>query len=164
MAAQHDTRSISTKTSTTITAPQVRLFERQIEGNLLNPYADVYPAAVERVAIALRPRFESGELRGWTGEDFEGKPRALDPLSRIENECRRRYIKNPLRALAIILHSPSTEAGDWRWERVDAGVSLLAAAESAMAKDVLQLARERGWTKPRRGERPAFERRARRAS
>lgn len=152
----------------------LRLFEKKWEGNLLNLYQDAYPAAVERVATALRPRFESGELRGSIDADFE-KPngemrRGRDPLTKIADECARRYIKTPLRALAVLEFSRYSSALDpgqgeeWHWNRAGAGTCLLGAAVDAMAKDVLRFARERGWSKPLRGEHPIFNRSTRRAA
>jgi hypothetical protein len=61
--------------------------EATIEGNLLRVYETVYPRAVEAVATALRPRFESGELRGWLSGDGD---RRVKPSWRIERECRRK--------------------------------------------------------------------------
>jgi hypothetical protein len=129
--------------------------EAAIEGNLLRVYEIVYPRAVEAVATALRPRFESGELRGWIDRlDTELPARRRDPQSKIVDECMRRFVTSPVRALAILLYSRNveeSEAGQWQWD-AQASVPLRAAGAEAMALDVLAYARAQGWATRRRGE------------
>lgn len=142
--------------------------EAMIERNLLRLYEDAYPRAVELVATALRGRFEAGELRGWIeGEDDrDGVAKVpMPPLWRLEKECARRFIKTPLRALAVVQFSPNAGVEcPWSWDKADGGEFLLGAAETAMAWDVLHFARAHGWSKPRRGEYPPFKRSTRRAA
>jgi hypothetical protein len=135
--------------------------------NLLNTQGAVvealrmaYLAEVERIAEALRPRFESGELRCWTDEDgdeIEARRRAgdrewLPPLWRIErfsadwlgmdpkaqgeafNEgCRVAYL--------VRLVSPHED------ETEDAQPAIGQAME-AVGRDVLDAAGRRGWLQP----------------
>jgi hypothetical protein len=139
--------------------------EACIEANLLRPYEILYPRAVEAVATALRSRFESGEFRGWKDGDLDEFTYTRRPWHRLERECARRFITTPARALGVLACSPSAgvdEAWRWTWREVSE-VSLLGAAETAMAIDVLHFARERGWSKPQKGEVPTA-RRARRAA
>jgi hypothetical protein len=142
----------------------------RIERNLLAVYEVFYPAAVEKVATALRPRFESGELRGWISGDADRySGRRLDPLTKIEFECERRWVTTPVRALGALAMSPNktgTSADEWVWNATDLSCTLRGAASIAMARDVLAFARERGWSKPQKGEEPAFkaQRQARRAA
>jgi hypothetical protein len=117
-----------------------------------------YIGAVELVAEILRPRFESGELRGFTDDDCErcGKDRSswTPPLWRIEAVCTRLFIRSPEVALFVLRMASKASSASWDWRRAD-GNCLLGCAEARMAADVLQLARVRGWSKPQPGEEPA---------
>jgi hypothetical protein len=150
----------------------MQLFESKdaatMERNLLRVYEIVYPRAVEMVATALRERFEAGELRGWMDEDTErcsadvvaGRSRGYNPpFWRIEDECRRRFVTTPVRALGVIESSPNTKtASAHGWDFNDPQPEPLRhVAASAMAFDVLHLARTKGWSKPLKGEEPAFK-------
>lgn len=130
--------------------------EATIEANLLGPYEILYPRAVEAVATALRKRFEAGELRGWVDGDADRYTgRRLDPQTKIENECARRWIKTPVRALGVLATSSNrqgTEADEWVWNSTDLACTLQGAACIAMALDVLQYARKQGWSRPQKGE------------
>jgi hypothetical protein len=135
--------------------------EAEIERNLLRVYEVIYPAAVRAVATALRPRFESGELRGWVSGDGDLPKRQRPPFWKLESECVRRFITSPVRALGVLACSPSVRTADadgfalvepWHWDAAGSGTCLLGAAEAAMAYDVLRFARECGWSRPRRGE------------
>lgn len=134
--------------------------EATIERNLLAVYEEIYPRAVEAVATALRARFESGELRGWIEGDADLPKRKTPPFWKLQRECVRRFISTPVRALGVLACSESThlvgETGyplveAWPWDQAG-GTCLLGAAEAAMAYDVLRFARERGWSKPQKGE------------
>jgi hypothetical protein len=130
-----------------------------------------YQGEVARVALELRPRFESGELHGWREEDTErmeaegGSYRAsyVPPPWRVEEECGRRFVRASVsRAYVVLLVSPSepeTAGVGWTDHRYHAA--------NAMAWDVIRYARAQGWTtmtsdefspgadyKPRRGPRP----------
>jgi hypothetical protein len=50
-----------------------------------------YPAEVERVAEALRPELEAGELRGWQDGDGDLPPGEA-PYHRLEDEVALRYV------------------------------------------------------------------------
>jgi hypothetical protein len=108
----------------------------------------VYQGAVQRIATALRPRFESGELRGWIEGDERIARRGNPPTWKIERECTRRFIRSIREAGIVLLAAPddtlAPAANDFdRPEHV---------ATTAMAQDVLRYARAQGWTKPRPGE------------
>jgi hypothetical protein len=125
------------------------------ERDLLQPYEDLYPRAVERIAVALRPRFESGELRGWRDGDGElgihvpGEP----PSFKIEDECARRWVTTPVRAIAVLSISPNAETvTTWEFKGSGGGQPLRGAAVETMALDVIAFARAQGWTKRQRGE------------
>lgn len=111
-----------------------------------------YQAELERLALKLRPRFESGELRGYIDEDFE-------PFRRIENACaahfglkvtetKTGYDGDTTTAALVLAASPLLADhlwGDGCWHIANL-------AESVAAWDLLFLARARGWSKPMKGE------------
>ena len=131
---------------------------------LLDTMGGTYRRAVESVAIVLKPRFLSGELRGWTAEDdkrmeeennawvksnFKSKRKHLPPLWRIEQECRRLFLHGPSHALLVIEHSSAkarkaVEPFEWKTGLQHA---LRLIAEGQMAVDVLALAKRKGWVK-----------------
>jgi hypothetical protein len=123
-----------------------------------------YLSEVGRLARALRPRFEAGELRATTDEDLERLRSgvASTPFQELERLCTEHfgltvvarekpdatlYEGDHVAAHAILAVSPSAEdvdVGDWNhpasW------------AASAVTWDVLRLARSRGWSRLRRDE------------
>lgn len=127
---------------------------------------DTYARAVEAVATVLRPRFESGELRGWVGSDgdrlMEEKAQGrkwAPPLWRVERACGQLFIRTPEAAIFVLrCASRAAKAADpWNW-RAHGEASLLDAAETAMSRDVLAYAKRQGWTRP--ASTPARRRRA----
>ncbi len=145
-------------------------------------FAGTYHRAVECVASVLRPRFESGELRGWI-EDYDsercspwnvkkgkdGEPERdaaglavlvrretlwIPPMWRIERACTRLFITSPNAALNVLQSASALgrSKAPFRWRGRPRSTSLLGSAEAAMAVDVLAYARARGWSKPKPGE------------
>jgi hypothetical protein len=109
-----------------------------------------YRKAVERIARALRRRFESGELRANTDEDYARSardPSVVLPMWKIEEECEKRFIVTQEAALLVHSASPrrrGVERFDWRGK--EGGPSLQGSAAMAMALDVLAYAKGKGWT------------------
>ncbi len=105
-----------------------------------------YLHQVEKIAARLRPRFESGELRGFTDADLqrEGEPGSTTwkaPLWRLEAIAGRAFGVTEDNAIAILGVSPSahgTDFGGWTAHRFH--------ARAALSWDVLRVARARGWT------------------
>lgn len=149
------------------------------EQALVEQFRPRYRTLVQRVAEPLRRRFESGEFRGWLDEDDErmdsvrggrsGRydPRYQAPLLRLEAEVARRLFgvpeqelgdleSAPARRLAALVLLVSVNAAG---EFVSSDTPEWQAAE-AMALDVLEYARELGWSKPKSGELPRPTRRA----
>lgn len=110
-----------------------------------------YQRQIEVLALELRPKFESGELRGYVDEDSEdGRHGASSPRFKLERMALRRLVKTDASAYAILAVSPSEPM-------VDGGTTLAdirGAAGEAAALDLLRLARSRGWSKPANGETP----------
>jgi hypothetical protein len=112
-----------------------------------------YRKAVERIARALRRRFESGELRANTDDDYARSardPSFVCPMWKLEEECERRFIGSQESALLVHAGSPrrrGVERFDWRGK--EGGPSLLGSAAIAMALDVLAFAKGKGWTEPK---------------
>lgn len=103
-----------------------------------------YPAEVERVAAALRAELESGELREWRDGDGELPPGEA-PYHRLEDEVALRYVATLDAALVVLAASPHAKdlfGADWR---SPACPGIAACATNAMASDVLDLVRARGW-------------------
>jgi len=123
----------------------------------------VYQAEIGALAGELRPRFESGELRGCTEDEIEeGQLVAMSPQWRIEEAVRQLFdleVKTTLEdgsefsegdaatAHVVLAASPSADllnADGWRhvadW------------AVSAAGWDVLLHARAMGWSRPVPGE------------
>jgi hypothetical protein len=122
-------------------------------------YADV----VKAVATLLRPRFESGELRGLTNDDAErtsplAKRKFVPPLWRIEKECSRLFIRSPEAALLVLRFGSSRANGGggltWTWDEVSY-CSLSGVAAGIMARDVVVYARSKRWYTPAADEDPA---------
>ena len=124
---------------------------------------DAYRAALERFAATLRPRFESGELRGYRdGDDEDGR---RSPFWTVEalaaahfgveltctpdpaGDCELLSGDEPAAhlILAVSPHAASTGEG---------AVHVCAHAMQAVAWDVVSYAREQGWYVPDQGEYP----------
>jgi hypothetical protein len=105
-----------------------------------------YRTEIARLATELRPRFESGELRGFVDEnDFDGwKP--------LLNLCWSHF-----RTTAEIALVGSVT---WWWSSAVWGGGVIDWAAYAAAADVLNYARRKGWSKRRRGESPPSRRAA----
>ncbi len=126
----------------------------------------VYAAAVERIAKALEPKFRAGDLRGWIDDD--DKARGLPPLWRLEDECAKR-LRSTEEAFAVLLNAPFAGRGWTEYEQSllrlerrrypDKACILHAEARGkagvALARDVLLIARTRGWYRATRGEEPS---------
>lgn len=112
-----------------------------------------YEAGVSLVAQLLRPRFESGELRGWQegDEDKYGtqSDRTPPPLWRVEAACQRLFIATPFHALVVLHHSSpkARRAGIFDWKDHAGGDCLQLAAKEVMAADVIAFAKRSGWLK-----------------
>lgn len=102
-----------------------------------------YLREVERFAEELRPRFESGELRGLRDSDPDSGERG--PFYQVEKLCLARFAPEGMAWEQIHLAlaaSPSAEEADDTW--VDRRGHVAAAA----CLDVLRLASARGYYKP----------------
>ncbi len=101
-----------------------------MERNLLRIYEVLYPQAVEQVATALRPRFESGELHAMreAQKDEDGITDA-EPIRRVEDAVRDHFGLD----VEVLEHTPpgyTTYQGD------DAGAYLvLAVSPAAQAEE-----------------------------
>lgn len=113
-----------------------------------------YAGAVGFLAEFLRPRFESGELRGFIDADDQ-RPAGWDaPMHRVERACERHFIRSPEAALLVLTCAGKTKGHQWSWNQVSSH-SMRGAASARMAADVLDLARARGWSRPQPMEDPA---------
>lgn len=128
---------------------------------LLRP---AYLAELERLALSLRPRFESGELRGFTDEDAEREVREKGwqaPAWKLEEACARwfgldergqeRDLDAACRAADLIRQVAPGDA------YTEADQPPLGQAVIAIACDVVAIARARNWYKPTADECPAEE-------
>jgi hypothetical protein len=130
-----------------------------------------YAAELERFAERLRPRFESGELRGFTDDDMErefGDRSWVAPLWKLEklcaahfglevattevDDCSTTYEGDAEAAHLVLLASPS------RAETADCYYHECHHASAAVTADVLRIARERGWYRPTQDEAVEFGR------
>jgi hypothetical protein len=122
---------------------------------LAERFRPLYMAEVARLADTLRPRFESGELRGFTDEDLEDGASGRDsPLWKIEaaagehfrlvrrGEDPEPYDGAELVAGVILGVSPSAPFTGDGWEHV------AYQANEAATWDVLLHARGQGWYTP----------------
>ncbi len=117
----------------------------------------IYREAVEGIATVLRPRFESGELRGWLDEDTGGRKKDNPPIWRVESACERYFIRSAEAAVMVVRAASRVaraNAVPWKWNDDGGGFGLRTGASSLMAIDVLLEARRQGWSKPRPGETP----------
>lgn len=147
---KHSKRQIPAK-SNAATADPVR----PIPAAALRELRAYYRTEVERVATELRPRFESGELRGWRSNEMDRMDARMDalaagatpdayvpPLWRVEEEAGQRFVRSSMaRAYVVLLVSPS-EPETFDPSSMDPRYH----AGTAMAHDVIRYAREQGWT------------------
>lgn len=108
-----------------------------------------YLREVEELAVELRPRFLSGELRGWA-DPYDGERHAEEdakgrkwepPLWRLERIARARIAPSQAAAFRALALSPHA-----RWDTGSHGARYLAG--DAVAQDLLAVARRRGWLQP----------------
>jgi hypothetical protein len=107
-----------------------------------------YEKALRTAVEDLRPRFESGELRGWlTGDGEHGTP--PPPFFVLEEEVEARICPDFTRKALVLAVSPSVMDVDAQVQAwgVDGGW-----AQAVAAGDALKLARRLGYAKRRRGE------------
>lgn len=119
-----------------------------------------YLAEVTRFAETLRPRFESGDLRGYTDEDSEHENERDDykaPLFHLEDLCDEafrldvdRFGEEAYRNAYLIR---SVSPGDAHTEDAQ---PIAGQAGIAVAFDVLAVAQARGWYIPAEGEDPTI--------
>jgi hypothetical protein len=121
----------------------------------------LYLAEVVRFAEELRPRFASGEIRGFTdadGERIEREPHWDPPLFELENLCEERFRLDVdrygeeayLNAYLIRCVSPS------EGQTFDAQ-PVAGQAAVAVSRDVLAAARARGFYAPAEDEDPTLD-------
>jgi hypothetical protein len=107
-----------------------------------------YEKAIREAVEGLRPRFESGELRGWiVGDGEDGTPRP--PFSVLEDEVEAHVCPDFATKALVLAASPfamDVDAQVQAWG-VDEGW-----AQAVAAGDALRLARRLGYAKRRRGE------------
>jgi len=119
-----------------------------------------YMAEVERLAIKLRPRFESGELRGFADVD---EADLTSPLFKLEKLCRAhfgiRVTETKQRDGSILMDADdftvhlvlaASPSQDETWDPGWNHPAHWAAAAAAL--DVLRFARANGWSRPVKGE------------
>jgi hypothetical protein len=108
-----------------------------------------YMLEVEQFAETLRPRFESGELRAFTAAD--GELGVGSPHFELEELCRAHFRASEIDDVAVALMlqlTPRAQAmAGW-------GDTDRARLESAIAWDVIAVARRRGWYVPSPAEHP----------
>ncbi len=116
-----------------------------------------YLAEVERFAETLRPRFESGELRGITDAEFEAG--GDSPLFRLEALCGRHFGLESKDGELVETHETfqtaylirSVSPGEVATEDAQ---PVVGQAIIALTHHVLALAKARGWWHPQPGEMP----------
>jgi hypothetical protein len=129
---------------------------------LVVQFRPLYLAEVARLAETLRPKFESGELRGYTDEDDDARVGQAVPMDRLEDLCNEHFglqapgtfeggivDRDPVTAELVLAASPSAEDVINDGNRGHARSTL---AMFAAARDVLAFAIARGWRKPRSDE------------
>jgi hypothetical protein len=135
---------------------------------------DDYNATIGRTAEELRPRFEAGELHGFRDNDNDRRdaawckqhgvphdPDYRDSLFILEDVFAKKVLgfvpeyyghceeKPARRAAWVLMHSPSTP------DSLDDGQTLIQMATGAGARDLLRIARQRGWYTPTADESPS---------
>jgi hypothetical protein len=129
----------------------------------LNAIRIDYLERVQDLAEKLRPAFEAGDLRGEREEDWdsldqlESKVAAAaferTPGGKLGPICRRAMVKGWEDAYLVLACSPSEKKIDGSIELAEA----FYAAEECVRRDVLRIARSRGWYAPAVGESPSDE-------
>jgi hypothetical protein len=119
-----------------------------------------YQQRIERLAEEVRPRFESGEFRGFIGEDLERElqERTLNPHRWIAPRWRfadvvESKVEGDADAYLILACSPSGDLVDGDYQLKAART----AAAECMSLDVFRIGLHEGWYKPGRGEEPSAE-------
>ena len=116
-----------------------------------------YLERVRAFAERLRPRFETDELHGWREEDVENTPgdwsaaadaMARTPMGQLESLARSEMVRSRVEAYLVLACSPSETTVDL------ADLPVEFAAVTCVVRDVLCLARSRGWYKPTPNESP----------
>lgn len=110
-----------------------------------------YLAEVARFAEELRPRFTSGEVRGFLEEDGD----STGPADALRYLCGRHFAMKDMaweEMHAVLAVSPSAEEVD------DAWCEPWHHLREAVAYDVIRIARARGWYAPASDEEPADDR------
>lgn len=123
----------------------------EVKSKALDELRRAYQAEVERFAETLRPRFASGELRGFRDADYEdGDAGGSSPVYQLERLAGEHFgLKkgNDSTAHAILAVSRFTRAtkdGGW----TDAAHH----ATAAVAREVLAIAQREGWYRVARDE------------
>lgn len=118
-------------------------------GDALEGVRALYMAEVERFADELRPRFLSGELGEMTDEDGErywkehaAGSKWMPPFFKLERLCAERFAGSERLALLSTSCASTVPWGSWTEPRWMAG--------NAVAYDVLAVARDGGWLRPKR--------------
>jgi hypothetical protein len=104
----------------------------------------LYRREVVRVAEDLRRELQTGEMGEWEDGDEVAFPRGEAPRHLLETEVAARFVGSLDSALIVLSASPHArelmpDLGS------TTGFTTMAAAITAMASDVLDLARGRGW-------------------
>jgi hypothetical protein len=136
-------------------AKTLESWEAAVKGAHVPAFRAAYVAEVERFAETLRPRFESGELRGFTDEDLEheGEDREWKaPQWVLADLCVEHFKIEDMDPITVRLlveaspHGEATSQEDWHedcdWFRV------------ACCWDVLAVAQARGMYVPSADEEP----------
>lgn len=111
-----------------------------------------YLREVEALAERLRPRLESGQLVPWSTSDdrwedltvWPMRGRHAPPTHRLEAVCLRTLARTFSDACGVLAVTPAIAA-------LDTGYNVTQVREAAaelIARDVLRVARERGWIPP----------------
>lgn len=123
---------------------------RRVEDGRLSSWRAAYLAELARLAERLRPRFASGELRGMTEGDLARDGGASSPFYAVERLCCEHFelaSMDPSTLRLLLDVSPHANAiADAGWTD---DVYWL---QSAIARDLLAVARARGMCAPAPGE------------
>lgn len=140
--------------------------------------ATSYEEIRDRIAAQLEPLFRAGKLRGWldgVDTDMGRVPKkSTPPLWRLDDECAKR-VRGLSEAFTVLLACPFAAHGWIHYEmnyplreakkeihRTAADEARILRTEAcgkagvALARDVLLMAREGRWYRPRRGEEPTM--------
>lgn len=108
---------------------------------------------VEGIAEWLQPRFQSGEFRGYLEKDFAGvslTAPSRSPFDLLIEELEAVFVPTLEDAHLVLACSPQVKV-------IDGSIGLAQAkwaAADCLAREVLLLARRRGWSVPQAGEGP----------